>query len=66
MDRHRPIQILLVEDSEADGRLLAENLKAHGLVFNLTRVEALGPLRAELVKPGWDIHGFIPGFPRWP
>jgi two-component system NtrC family sensor kinase len=55
MNLHRPIQILLVEDAEADGLLLAANLKAHGLVFNLTRVEELEPLRTELVKPGWDI-----------
>ncbi|HEX7553918.1 MAG TPA: response regulator, partial [Geothrix sp.] len=55
MNLHRPIQILLVEDAEADGLLLAANLKAHGLVFNLTRVEELEPLRTELLKPGWDI-----------
>ncbi len=55
MDHSRPIQILLVEDSEADGLLLVANLEAQGLVFNLLRVERLEPLQAELSKPGWDI-----------
>jgi PAS domain S-box-containing protein len=55
MNPLQPIQILLVEDSEADGLLLAANLKAHGLAFNLTRVAELEPLRTELAKPGWDI-----------
>jgi hypothetical protein len=66
MDLHHPIQILLVEDSETDGTLLTANLKAHGLVFNLTRVEDLEPLRIELAKPGWDIlltYFNLPGIP---
>jgi PAS domain S-box-containing protein len=55
MNLQQPIQILLVEDAEADGVLLVAYLKAQGLAFDLTRVEELEPLRAELAKPGWDI-----------
>jgi two-component system, NtrC family, sensor kinase len=55
MDRPPPVRILLVEDSEMDAQLIEAYLQAHGLVCELTRIEALEPLRAALQKPDWDI-----------
>lgn len=55
MAGHPPLKILLVEDSEEDGLLLATHLKDGGLSIDLTRVEDGAALQAALSGSSWDI-----------
>lgn len=49
-----PLNLLVIEDSEADFLLVERNLKQHGLQANLHRVSDYTALNAALASDGWD------------
>src|SRR5215467_773899 len=51
----RPVNVLMVEDSENDAELLLLELKRQGFAPVSTRVDSGRALRKELTKGGWDI-----------
>ena len=55
MDPQQITRILLVEDSEDDAQLITAHLRMNGMGCEVARVEELGPLRAALMQPSWDI-----------
>ena len=61
----RPVNVLMVEDSEDDARLLKIELERQGFNPHITRVDTGPALRSALVEREWDIvisdHN-MPGF----
>jgi diguanylate cyclase (GGDEF)-like protein len=61
----KPLQVLLVEDSEDDAALLERQLRREGYAPKLQRVDTPAALGAALAQSGWDIvitdHN-LPGF----
>jgi two-component system, cell cycle sensor histidine kinase and response regulator CckA len=49
------LHVLLVEDSPTDAKLLVRELRGAGREIELTRVEDVEALRAELAKGSWDV-----------
>jgi putative two-component system response regulator len=60
-----PLRVLLVEDSEADARLLARELNGGGYTLSLRRVDTRHALQAALQEQSWDVilaDYALPGF----
>jgi signal transduction histidine kinase len=51
----RPLQVLIVEDSDDDAVLLVRELSAHGYEPVVERVETAGDMRAALKRRSWDV-----------
>jgi len=51
----RPVNVLMVEDSENDAELLLLELRRQGFAPASTRVDSGRALRKELTRGGWDI-----------
>lgn len=52
---HRPLQILIVEDSEIDAFLLEHALQRGGLASNCLRVDTADAMSAALDQQSWDV-----------
>ena len=52
---NRPLQVLLIEDSEDDAALLEIELQRAGYALACSRVETHEALRAALERQGWDL-----------
>src|SRR5215469_12410325 len=62
----RPLQILMVEDSEDDAILIARELRRAGYEPAIRRVDSSAALRAALQSATWDVilsDYFVPGLP---
>src|SRR2546421_1750582 len=60
-----PLRLLLVEDSEADAELLAQQLRRAGFTLAFERVETAHALAAALARAPWDLiisDNSMPGF----
>ncbi|HET7770835.1 MAG TPA: ATP-binding protein, partial [Chloroflexota bacterium] len=65
MTTGRPLRLLLVEDSEDDALLLADELESAGYALTMHRVQTPEQLRAALTGDEWDIvisDDNLPGF----
>lgn len=62
---HRPLRVLIVEDSEADARLLERQIERGGFPTFCERVDSEASMRAALDRSSWDIiisDYALPGF----
>lgn len=61
----RPLRLLLLNSSEAEGRRIVSELHRNGHAVLCQRVETLAALQDQLCRPSWDIvlsDGVLPNF----
>ena len=51
----KPLRVLLIEDSDADARLLERALREGGYEPGIRRVQDAAALNAALERQGWDV-----------
>jgi PAS domain S-box-containing protein len=65
MAAKKPIRVLIVEDSEFDGRVLVNNLRQAGYDVTFRRVDSAATLREALAEGSWEVilaDYNLPGF----